>query len=336
MKVAMKLRISILATIGLLACALTQIAHAETTGIDHVVKESFLNLKDDLNEAAASDRILVIYFEQNGCSYCELIHKVNFADKAIVDLVKNKFDVIALNSLGSREVRDFSGAVMTEKEYAYKLGIQFSPMMVFYAASGAEIFRMKGYYKPAEFKAALSYLSTGQYKTQSFKEYAATNIPQVQAKSGLIDEKFLKRTDDLKRLANDAKNNSKGVALLFTQKQCASCVELHEEIFSDAAIVARLTEKYTVTRINVIGRDEMHDLSGKKVQETKLADALGVRYTPTIIFLDQSGKEIIRYESYLKRQDFEGLLKFVTTDAWRQALSFQDWLRDEYYGAKKL
>jgi len=336
LKVARKLRISIWASIGLLACALTQNVHGETTDIDHVVKESFLNLKDDLSEAAVSDRILAIYFEQNGCSYCELIHKVNFADKAIVDLVKSKFDVIQLNSLGSREVRDFSGAVMTEKEYAYKLGIQFSPMMVFYAGNGAEIFRMKGYYKLAEFKAALSYLSTGQYKTQSFKDYAAANIPQVQAKSGLIDEKFLARSDDLKRLAKDARKNGKGVALLFTQKQCSSCVELHEEIFSDAAIVARLTEKYAVTRINVIGQDEIRDLSGKKVQETKLADTFGVRYTPTIIFLDQSGKEIIRYESYLKRQDFEGLLKFVATDAWRQTRSFQDWLRDEYYGAKKL
>jgi len=314
----------------------SQNIHADVEGGLHIAKDSFLNLKDDLNEAASNGRILAVYFEQNGCSYCELIHRVNFADKAIVDLLKSRFDLIQLNSLGSREVRDFTGAAMTEKIFAYQVGIQFSPMIIFYSGDGAEIFRMKGYYKPNQFRAALQYLADGRYKSQSFKDYAAANIPQVSAKSGLIEEAFLIKTANIESLATVAKNNNKGVALLFAQEQCASCVELHEEIFSDAAMVKRLTEKYAVTRINVLSKSDIKDFSGNNIQEGKLADKFRIRYTPTIIFLDANGKEIIRYESYLKRQDFAGLVTFVTTDAWRSALSFQDWLRDEYYGARKL
>lgn len=306
------------------------------TGDRHIAKDSFLNLKDDISEAAVNGRILTVYFEQDGCSYCELIHKVNFADKSIADLLKSKFDLIQLNSLGSREVIDFTGVAMTEKQFAYKLGIQFSPMLVFYSGDGTEIFRMKGYYKPDQFKVALQYLAGGHYKSTNFSAYAVENLPPVETRSGLIDEKFFTKTGNINKLAKQAEKNSKGIALLFTQEQCASCVELHKEIFSDAEIVSGLTKKYEIVRINVRGKSEIKDLSGKTVNESKLADALGVRYTPTIIFLDGSGAEIIRYESYLKRKDFTGLVKFVTTDAWRQSNSFQDWLRDDFYGARKL
>lgn len=306
------------------------------TGPDHLIKDSFLNLKEDLQEAAERGRVLAIFFGQTGCSYCALIHKVNFADKSIADLLKSHFDVVELDSLGSREVKDFSGVAMPEKQFAYQLGIQFSPMLVFYLGDGTEVFRMKGYYKPDQFKAALQYIAGGHFKSTNFRAYSSAHITQTAAKSGLIDERFFTKTVDINKLAVAAKKHSKGVALLFTQDQCPSCVELHEEIFSDAAIVGRLAKKYEIVRINVLGQSAIKDLSGKPTTESQLADALRIRYTPTIIFLDHAGSEIIRYESYLKRQDFTGLVQFVTTNAWQHTPSFQDWLRDDFYGARKL
>ena len=339
-KLQEKIKLTFLILFVLLS-PLTKNVQADTGGSahsipGHLIKASFLNLKEDLQEAAGAGRVLAIFFGQTGCSYCELIHKVNFADKPIADLLKSNFDVVELDSLGSREVKDFSGAVMTEKQFAYKVGIQFSPMLVFYLGDGTEVFRMKGYYKPDQFKAALQFIAGGHYKSTNFRAYSAAHVPQSVAKSGLIDEMFFVKTGNINKLALDAKKRNKGVALLFTQNQCSSCVELHEEIFSDAAIVSRLASKYEVVRINVLGKSEIKDLSGKATTEAKLAEALRIRYTPTIVFLDEAGSEIIRYESYLKRHDFTGLVQFVTTDAWQHTTSFQDWLRDEFYAARKL
>ena len=320
----------------MMMAAFGQTVQAGTANPAHLIKSSFLNLKEDLAEAAGRGRVLTIFFSQTGCSYCELVHKVNFADQAIADLLKSHFDIVELDSLGSREVKDFSGVAMPEKQFAYQVGIQFSPMLVFYLGDGTEVFRMKGYYKPDQFKVALQYIAGGHFKSTSFRAYASEHLPHTVVKSGLIDEAFFAKTNDISQLAVEAKKQNKGLALLFTQAQCPSCVELHQEIFSDTAIVDRLTSKYAVVRINVLGQSAIKDLFGQPTTESRLADALRIRYTPTIVFLDHTGAEIIRYESYLKRQDFTGLVQFVTTNAWQKTPSFQDWLRDTFYAARKL
>ncbi|MYG51452.1 MAG: thioredoxin, partial [Rhodospirillaceae bacterium] len=40
--------------------------------------QSFLDLKEDLQEAADAGKRLVILWEQKGCPYCKELHHVNF------------------------------------------------------------------------------------------------------------------------------------------------------------------------------------------------------------------------------------------------------------------
>ena len=289
-------------------------------------KDSFLNLKDDLNEANKAGHVLVLFFEQDGCPYCAEIHKVHFADKKIVELIKKRFDVVQLDIWGGREVTDFAGKTVSEKQLARNLKIQFSPMVSFIGPDGKEIFRMAGYYKPHLFKAALDYVADGDYKKISFREYAAKHAPE-EAKAGLIDEPFFSKSRDLKAAAAAAAKHGKGIALLFEQAQCADCVEMHKKSFGDPAVVKKLSQNFDVVRINMWDQKALVDLTGNKTTETKLAAALQVRYSPTIIFFDKNGKEILRHESYLKPEHFATLLTYLTTDARIKYKSFQDWLR---------
>jgi thioredoxin-related protein len=86
--------------------------------------QTFLDLKEDLAEAAASGRRLVIFWEQRGCPYCRELHRVNLADPEIVSYIKDNFLALQLNLYGSREMTDFDGTKMEERQLAGPLAHQ--------------------------------------------------------------------------------------------------------------------------------------------------------------------------------------------------------------------
>ena len=81
-------------------------------------KESFLDFNEDVAEAAAAGKRLMVLFHQDGCPYCNAVVEQNLAQKDIETIVKKKFDVIALNMWGSREIATIGGKTYTEKTFA--------------------------------------------------------------------------------------------------------------------------------------------------------------------------------------------------------------------------
>lgn len=301
-------------------------AHAAALGSQPFFKNSFLNLKTDLAEALKAGRVLMVIYEQEGCVYCAEMHKVNFADKETVDVLTKHFDVVQLDIWGDREVADFTGKTLTEKQLARNLNIQLSPLISFFGANGKEVFRIAGYYKPQLFKTALKYVAEGRYSQVSFRDYAQQYASEP-VKKGLIDEPLFTKTVDLKTTMAGATEKNKGMALLFEQEQCESCVELHEKTLRDERAVKKLTQKYAVVRMDLWGKRSILGPDGKRTTESELGQMLDVRYTPTIIFFDKAGKEIFRYESYRKPEHFLVLLNYLTSDGYLKYKSFQDWLR---------
>lgn len=292
-------------------------------------KGSYLDLKHDMAQAYQEGRGLMVIYEQEGCSYCALMHKVNFADKETVDIMTRHFDVIQLDIWGARELTDFSGNVVTEKQFARNLNIQLSPMVNFFGPDGKEVFRMAGYYKPQLFKTALRYVAEGAYQQTSFREYVR-KYAQESGGSGLIDTPIFSQATDLHLAMAAAREKKKGIALLFEQEQCVSCVEMHAKIFTDKRAVDKLTKAFDVMRVNLWGSRALKDFDGSATTEAGLGQSLAVSSTPTIIFFDPESKEVFRYDSYRKPEDFLVLLTYLTTDARLKYPSFQDWLRVEY------
>ncbi len=294
-----------------------------------MAKSSFLNLKQDAEEAAQAGKQLMLMFEQEGCVYCMEMRRVNFADREIAEFIAAHFDLIQLDIWGDREVTDFTGRTLSEKDYARELKVQFTPMTLFVNGEGQELFRMAGYYKPPMYKAALEYVAGGHYATQKFREYAR-NVPQQETSGILHQEPFFSATDDLQALAKEAAADHKGVALLFEQKHCASCDEMHREALADAVAVERLTSKFKVTQLDLWGQRALKGLDGAATTEAKLGEALDIRYTPTLVFFDPDGQEIFRYDIYRKAEHFRIVMLYLQSGAYTRYQSFQDWLRLDY------
>ncbi|CAA7613397.1 thioredoxin family protein [Magnetospirillum sp. UT-4] len=143
---------------------------------------SFLDLKEDLADATKAKKRLAIIWEQKGCPYCRDVHTVNLADDKIRAYVKDHFAVIQLNLWGDREVTDFDGQVMSEKELARKYRVNFTPTVQFFPETlaeikgkkgeEAEVARMPGYFRNFHFLAMFEYVWEKRYaKGQEFQRY---------------------------------------------------------------------------------------------------------------------------------------------------------------------
>ena len=78
-------------------------------------KESFLEFEDDVAEATAAGRRVMLYFHQDGCPYCARLVEENFTDPELKAFIIENFDGITLNMWGDREVVSVAGQAFTEK-----------------------------------------------------------------------------------------------------------------------------------------------------------------------------------------------------------------------------
>ena len=143
--------------------------------------ESFLDLPDDLSTAHKEGKRLVIMWELRGCPYCRETHLVNFAQPRIADYVKANFEVLQLNIIGDRKVKDFDGTELSEKALAARYGIHFTPTFQFFPETAAglkdempakrEVARAPGYLRPDDFLAFFRFVREKAYEKGSFRDF---------------------------------------------------------------------------------------------------------------------------------------------------------------------
>ena len=147
--------------------------------------ESFLELADDLAGASEKKKRFAIMWELRGCPYCKETHLVNFARPEIENFIKDHFEVLQLNIIGSREVTDFDGEKLSEKRIAEKYGVRFTPTFQFFpdSVSGLaqkkprerEVTRAQGYLEPQHFLAMFRFVSERAYEKGSLRDYLKAN-----------------------------------------------------------------------------------------------------------------------------------------------------------------
>jgi thioredoxin-related protein len=153
---------------------------------------TFLNLREDSEEAASEGKKLVIFWEQKGCPYCREIHRKNLRIPEVVNYIRKNFNVVQLNLWGDKEVTDFDGEVTTEKDLAKKYRVQFTPTLQFFSDKAhlgpkkpghdLEVWRLMGYWKPFHFLNSFAYVhEKGYVKEPSFQRWLQALSREMQA-----------------------------------------------------------------------------------------------------------------------------------------------------------
>ena len=286
-------------------------------------QETFLDFREDVREAAKQGKRLMIYFGQDGCPYCTRLMRDNFSQKDIVDKARGSFNAVAINIWGDRETRWTDGKTQTEKALAARLGIQYTPTLLFLDEKGAVALRINGYYPPHQLRAALDYVAGKQEGKTPFAAYLRSNAQQ--AASGRLHEQnfFLRPPLDLDRSRRPA---PRPLVVLFEQKECAACDELHQQGFENPA-VRKLIGQFDVARLELFGADRVVTPAGKPVTEEQWGRELKVAYTPTFVFFDGSGREVFRVEAYVRPFHLASAFDYVASGAYRSEPSFQRYLQ---------
>jgi thioredoxin-related protein len=143
--------------------------------------DSLLELADDVAAATANRKRFAILWELRGCPYCTKMHEVNFAKPEIASFIKERFDILQLNFIGSREVTDFDGQKLSEKRLAAKYGVRGTPTFQFFPDNPAvligkkpwdrEVARLQGYVEPAPFLGTFRYVAERAYEKGSLGDY---------------------------------------------------------------------------------------------------------------------------------------------------------------------
>ena len=127
------------AALVMMACG----AAAATLGDDGLhkapwMRDTFLDLSEDLAEARDEGKRLMVMIEQRGCIYCKKMHDEVFVIDEIADYISENFFVVQINMFGDLEVTDFDGETLAEKDMVKKWGALFTPMIMFFPSEVAE------------------------------------------------------------------------------------------------------------------------------------------------------------------------------------------------------
>lgn len=153
--------------------------------------DSFLELTDDLAEAGEAKKRFAILWEQDGCPYCREMHMVNFAIPEIHEYIVQNFEIIQLDIWGSREVTDFAGNTMSERELAKAWKVRYTPTIQFITDDGKaaagndpkhfEVARMPGYLRPIHFKWMFEFVRDKAYADADFRAYVVKKVADYES-----------------------------------------------------------------------------------------------------------------------------------------------------------
>jgi thioredoxin-related protein len=282
---------------------------------------SFLAIRDDVSEAAAAGKRVILYFYQDGCPYCKKLLDMNFSLAGTVKRTREKFEVIAINMWGDREVTGFDGEATTEKEFARSLRVMFTPTMLFLNEQSDVVLRLNGYYPPHKFNAALDFAAQHNGDSPRFLEYLATVSPP--AASGVLHrDASLAPGTRLNTLAGD-----RPLLVTFEQHDCAPCDELHLEILKRAESREQLA-RFDILVLDMWSDDVLVLANGTETTPAQWARELDIKYAPSLVFFDTENREVFRTDGYLKAFHIQSAMDYVASGAYLDQPEFQRFIAE--------
>ena len=291
-------------------------------------KLSFLELEEDIKEAREGNKKgLIIYFGQKFCPYCKAHLEKNWGQNDIVKYTQKNFDVIAINVKGQQTVIDLDGKIHTEKAFSALKKTNFTPSVLFYNLKGQEVLRLRGYRPPYQFRAALEYVADKHYTKETFRNYMArAELALSFGKAELNTSELFNSPPHL--LDRSRIKAEQPLMVVFERKRCHACDVLHGGPFARPEIETQLL-KLEAVQLDVYSEQPVLTPDGKKLSSSKWAEQLDINYSPTIIFFDEKGKEIIRIESVVWFYRLHSVLTYVLSGGYKKYPTFQLWQQAE-------
>lgn len=150
--------------------------------------ETFRDMRDDLAEANATGKRMLILVEQRGCIYCTRMHEEVYTEDRIAQMLRHDFFVVQMNLFGNIPVTDFDGTEMDERDMMVRWGVVFTPTMLFMpeaipesgTAAQNAVMMMPGAFERGTTRLMLQWvLERGYEGEEHFQHYVARNLDRT-------------------------------------------------------------------------------------------------------------------------------------------------------------
>jgi thioredoxin-related protein len=133
---------------------------------------------------------------------------------------------------------------------------------------------------------------------------------------------FLDIASDVEESAESGRH----VLLYLQMDECPYCATMLQESFVDSDYVDFIRENFDSIELDIKGDRQVAMNEQVSLPEKELAQLLGVRYTPTVIFLDARGEPVLRLNGYRSATGFKHALDYVQTRAY-ETTNLSDFIR---------
>ncbi|MDX1811894.1 MAG: thioredoxin fold domain-containing protein [Gammaproteobacteria bacterium] len=136
--------------------------------------ETWGDFSEELDNAkAANKKAILIFFEMDECPFCHWMKENVLNQPAVQTYFRQYFLNFPVDIEGDLEVKDFSGAEMTQKYFATKINrVRATPVFGVFDLEGKPIARFTGRTANVEeFMWFGEYVVEGHYKEMSFVKY---------------------------------------------------------------------------------------------------------------------------------------------------------------------
>ena len=283
-------------------------------------KVSFLDVYDDIAEAASNDKRLMLYFYQDGCPYCKKLLEDNFSQRDVADKTQKYFDVVAINIWGNNEIV-VGDKEFTEAEFSAALKVQYTPTLIFFNEKNKTIYRANGYYSPEKFHTVLDYVGQKMEKKIPYQDYLAKVDPQPSSGKLHVDVINIKDPKNLQQ----ALSPEKYLLVMFEQKQCVACDELHGDILKRPDGKKQLA-RFNVALFDMWSNEKITVPNGKQMKVRDWVKKLDVKYAPSMVYFNDKGEEVFRSDAYLKAFHTHSVMDYVASGAYKEQPNFQRYI----------
>lgn len=283
-------------------------------------KVSFLDVYEDIADAADNDKRLMLYFYQDGCPYCKKLLEDNFGQRDIADKTQKYFDIVAINIWGNNEVI-VGDDEYTEASFSAALKVQYTPTLILFGEDNKAVYRANGYYPPEKFHTLLDYVGQKMEKKISYQDYLAKVDPQPSSGKLHTDVVNIKNQKNLQQ----ALSADKSLLVMFEQKKCAACDELHNDILKRADGKKQLA-RFNVALFDMWSNEKIITPSGKQMKVRDWVKKLNVNYAPSMVYFNAKGEEVFRSDAYLKAFHTHSIMDYVASGAYKTQLNFQRYI----------
>ena len=282
-------------------------------------KNSFLDINEDIAEAKENGKRLMLFFYQDGCPYCKKLLEDNFGQQYIAEKTQKNFDVVSINIWGDRDIT-LGKEELTEKQLAERLKILYTPTLIFFNENGKAVLRANGYYYPEKFNAALDFVLGKNEKKESFRQYLA-RISPAPSKGVIHDEvaTMSKPYDFSKKSAHQYR------LVMFEQKKCKACDELHQDVLQRKAS-KDLLKNFDIAVVDMWSDEKITLADGSVKKISDWAKSLNIQYAPSLVYFDAKGKEVFRAEAYLKSFHIQSGMDYVQSGAYKTQPNLQRYI----------